>query len=218
MTIIAFLDCSFAFYANLPPRLTTTELRCDLPCDNTVFKAAHPFSVTKFTPCRGSTINEKFQQFFEPECHPVAGGLDPKTTVLNVQDMFLVAYCMCTLLRLHMTVQLTIPVLFVCVHVHVTHANPMSRSRLLSSASLPSTTGSPSNWNFAPVKFALARWKYLWFSIRANYTEEDWAKIGFFKNAYSYWLMTQLIVSQKGGAEVLMRMDVPCEDTLAQYR
>lgn len=54
--------------------------------------------------------------------------------------------------------------------------------------------------------------------IKEQHTPEEWTKVGLFKNGYNYWLITQMIVNHKGGAEVLMNMEVPCDDTLAQYR
>jgi hypothetical protein len=46
----------------------------------------------------------------------------------------------------------------------------------------------------------------------------SWAALGFFRNGYNYWLVTQLIISHKGSADILMKMEVGCEDTLKQLR
>jgi len=45
-----------------------------------------------------------------------------------------------------------------------------------------------------------------------------WASLGFFRNGYNYWLVTQLLINTKGSAELLMNMEVGCEDTLKQLK
>jgi hypothetical protein len=45
-----------------------------------------------------------------------------------------------------------------------------------------------------------------------------WANLGFFRNGYNYWLVTQLLINTKGSAELMMNMEVGCEDTLKQLK
>lgn len=72
--------------------------------------------------------------------------------------------------------------------------------------------------NIALIKVALARWRALWIAIRASTPENVWATLGFFRNGYNYWLVTQLLVNNKGSVDVLLGMEVNCEDTLQQLQ
>jgi hypothetical protein len=51
-------------------------------------------------------------------------------------------------------------------------------------------------------------------SIRANIPSHAWATLGFFRNGYNFWLVTQLLVNNRGSVEVMLKMEVNCEDTL----
>jgi len=46
----------------------------------------------------------------------------------------------------------------------------------------------------------------------------EWDSIGFFSNGHNYWLVTQLLISNKGSVEVLRGMEVGCGDALKQLR
>jgi hypothetical protein len=107
--------------------------------------------------------------------------------------------------------------------MHITNIMPFSifhsqPGPINKSATEPGSVPSSTIANLAPIKAALSRWRNLWFMIKEQHTPEEWTKVGLFKNGYNYWLITQMIVNHKGGAEVLMNMEVPCDDTLAQYR
>lgn len=45
-----------------------------------------------------------------------------------------------------------------------------------------------------------------------------WARLGFFRNGYNYWLVTQLLINNKGSSNLMTGMDVGCEDTLKQLK
>jgi hypothetical protein len=45
-----------------------------------------------------------------------------------------------------------------------------------------------------------------------------WASLGFFRNGYNYWLVTQLLINNKGSVDLMMGMEVGCEDTLKQLK
>jgi hypothetical protein len=49
-------------------------------------------------------------------------------------------------------------------------------------------------------------------------TNNVWASLGFFRNGYNYWLVTQLLINNKGSADLMMNMEVGCEDTLKQLK
>jgi hypothetical protein len=55
-------------------------------------------------------------------------------------------------------------------------------------------------------------------TVRARITNHAWASLGFFRNGYNYWLVTQLLINDKGSVDVLMGMEVNCEDTLKQLK
>lgn len=54
--------------------------------------------------------------------------------------------------------------------------------------------------------------------IRSKIPSQAWADLAFFRNGYNYWLVTQLLINNKGSADVLMGMEVGCEDTLKQLK
>jgi hypothetical protein len=70
----------------------------------------------------------------------------------------------------------------------------------------------------ATIKGALSRWRVLWTAIRASIPSSAWASLGFFRNGYNYWLVTQLLINNKGSVDVMMGMEVNCEDTLKQLK
>lgn len=66
ISVISLLDCAFFFYQNYPCRLTHSEMECELPCEESVFQAEHPFSEPSFRFNRDITIYSAFQNLFEP--------------------------------------------------------------------------------------------------------------------------------------------------------
>jgi hypothetical protein len=66
ISVISLLDCAFFFYQNYPCRLTHSEMECELPCEESVFQADHPFSEPNFRFTREITIYSAFQNLFEP--------------------------------------------------------------------------------------------------------------------------------------------------------
>lgn len=38
--------------------------------------------------------------------------------------------------------------------------------------------------------------------------------MGFYKNGYNFWLVSQLLIAKKESVDVVMRMEVKCEDKL----
>jgi hypothetical protein len=58
----------------------------------------------------------------------------------------------------------------------------------------------------------------VWTSIRSTFSNGAWANLGFFRNGYNFWLVIQLLTNSKGSADVMMGMEVNCDDTLGQLR
>lgn len=79
-------------------------------------------------------------------------------------------------------------------------------------------TSSSSDSNISIIKAALARWHSIWISIRMNICPDVIADQGLYKNALNYWMITQLIVMNPSSADILMRMEIGCEDGLSQLR
>lgn len=79
-------------------------------------------------------------------------------------------------------------------------------------------TGSSPDANLTLIRAALSRWRSLWTTIRSNIPSHTWASLGFFRNGYNYWLVTQLLINNKGSVDVMMGMEVGCEDTLKQLK
>jgi hypothetical protein len=100
INIISLLDCAFSFYQNYPCRLTHTEMECDLPCDEALYSANHPFAQPNFRFSREITVYEAFQSLFSedrpmtssdpsrPQAHRNIAD-DPHFTVL---DMFILIH------------------------------------------------------------------------------------------------------------------------------
>lgn len=38
--------------------------------------------------------------------------------------------------------------------------------------------------------------------------------MGFYKNGYNFWLVSQLLITKKASVDVVMQMEVKCEDKL----
>jgi hypothetical protein len=111
-------------------------------------------------------------------------------------------------------------VLYVYAHTQVTlFSSSMPRTPGGSGVSTPTgPTGSSPDTNLTLIRAALSRWRSLWTTIRSNIPNHAWASLGFFRNGYNYWLVTQLLINNKGSVEVMMGMEVGCEDTLKQLK
>lgn len=67
------------------------------------------------------------------------------------------------------------------------------------------------------MKRALAAWRTLFADLRANTSSQEWAAMGFWKNGYNYWLVTQLLISKKDKLDVVMKMEI-AEDKLEKLK
>ncbi|RFU27055.1 hypothetical protein B7463_g9284, partial [Scytalidium lignicola] len=111
-----------------------------------------------------------------------------------------------------------IHLLYAFTHTHLTMFAPvMVRSAKDTSVSV-AALGSSSDSNFRLIKLGLSHWRSLWIQIRNTISNEAWAKIGFYRNGYNYWLITQLLVDNKGSLDLLTGMEVGCDDALRQIK
>ena len=91
ISIISLLDCAFFFYQNYPCRLTHSEMECELPCEEAIFEAEHPFSEPNFRFTRDLTLYGAFQNLFDPS-HEAGQSPDPSQMDLTVLDMFILIH------------------------------------------------------------------------------------------------------------------------------
>lgn len=76
----------------------------------------------------------------------------------------------------------------------------------------------PDDPTLTPVKTALSRWRDHWFVLRNRIPSEEWAALGFYKNSYHFWLVSQLLITNENVVDVVMQMEVPCEDKLDKLK
>ncbi|KAJ5040593.1 uncharacterized protein L3040_006245 [Drepanopeziza brunnea f. sp. 'multigermtubi'] len=198
---MTLFDCAFCFFVNFPCRISVSEMEFDLPCEESFFASHHPFSEPGFTFSRNITTVDAFQSLFKPS--QISQGPSRNPYNLNPADMFIL---------IHM--------LYVSAHTQIIHfPTSISRSEGDPDTSTPAgPLAQASESGISAIKTALSNWRLLWIAIRASIPNDAWAALGFFRNGYNYWLVTQLIISHKGSADILMKMEVGCEDTLKQLR
>lgn len=95
INIMTLIDCAFSFFSNFPCRLTVTEMKFDLPCEEVLFSSQHPFSEPKFKMSRHLTTYEAFRSLFAEEKSPPSTSHGKKNPLgLNPLDMFILIHRM----------------------------------------------------------------------------------------------------------------------------
>lgn len=84
-TWITLLDCAFLFFWGRIARIVSSEIKCDLPCDEDVFEEQDPFTHLRFSFRRNLTSRTALQALFD-NAHSQALG----ATVL---DTFILIHC-----------------------------------------------------------------------------------------------------------------------------
>ncbi|RDL41769.1 uncharacterized protein BP5553_01748 [Venustampulla echinocandica] len=205
MNVMTLLDCAFCFFANFPCRLTNQERAFDLPSEEHIFGSSRPFSEPNFVSSRHLTVFEAYQSLFtrhysqptqdqEREINPLA---------LNLMDMFVLIH-----------------LLYVQTHNHITQYTsliPQVRAELGGSTG-PRTQNPLSKSSHAHIQEALSQWWSIWVSVRSNIPNSTWSMLGFFRNGINYWLVTQLLISHMGSVDVMMGIEVGCEDMLKHLK
>lgn len=97
MSIISLLDCAFYFYQNYPYRYGIFEMELDFPCQQSVFRSAHPFSEPNFRLSRNLSLYDAFQNLFAPS-PPAIPGQVPEDVImdLTIFDMFMLIHGLST--------------------------------------------------------------------------------------------------------------------------
>ncbi|KAJ6041024.1 hypothetical protein N7444_009929 [Penicillium canescens] len=219
--IIALLDSAFFFYQNYPCRITHTEMECDLPCHEPLFRSEHPFTAPDFRFSRELTLLSAFQSLFQGTTYGTSHqNMSPQETSqdqsrlhqssfpdLSVFDMFLL---------IHM--------LFSFINTHMTLLGPFIRMGHVKK-SMQDTTLSPHDNSPIPedsiltaIRAALSRWHEHWVVLTNRVSPEEWALMGFYKNAYNFWLVSQMLITKKDAVDVVMQMEVNCEDKLEKLK
>ncbi|BCR89694.1 uncharacterized protein ACHE_50892A [Aspergillus chevalieri] len=205
MVMIALIDSAFSFFQNYPCRLAHVEMDFDLPCEESLFNSVHPFSEPNFRFSRNLTVSEAFQSLFE-ECpedplRPPSPSLTQNNVgnplAFTVFDMFLLIHLLYAFINTHMT--LLIPIL-----------------RKYQTSKSPSTI--PDDSILAAIRTALSRWRDNWVTLHNQLPGDQWASMGFYKNGYNFWLVSQLLITKKESVDVVMRMEVKCEDKLEKLK
>ncbi|KAJ5502614.1 transcriptional regulator family: Fungal Specific TF [Penicillium fimorum] len=200
ISIISLLDCAFFFFQNYPCRLTYTEMECDLPCEESVFSSEHPFAEPNFCFSRGLVLSEAFENLFDeaPESHPMS---------LTALDMFILIHILFSFINTHMTLLGSL--------IRTGHFKNPRKSASIS----PNETSKISEDSIlVSIRTALSRWRDYWVALRHRVTSDEWASMGFYKNGYNFWLVSQLLITNKNAVDVVMQMEVHCEDKLEKLK
>jgi hypothetical protein len=153
-----------------------------------------------------------------PHCKPME---------LTIFDMFILIHRMSPLwLFLVILHILTLfPVLYSFINTHMATIGPFIRvGQIKQPTQIPShgpqSTASiiPDDSVLVAIKNALSRWRDHWFALRNRVSSDEWASMGFYKNAYNFWLVSQLLITKKDAVDVIMQMEVHCEDKLEKLK
>lgn len=68
------------------------------------------------------------------------------------------------------------------------------------------------------IRAALSRWRSIWLNLKSRISADEWAATGFMKTAYNYWQVANLLITKKHSVDVIMQMEVKCEDKLEKLK
>ncbi|KAL3473526.1 hypothetical protein BJX99DRAFT_233653 [Aspergillus californicus] len=210
MNIISTLDCAFSFYQNYPCRLSHTELQWEFPCFDSVFVSEHPFAEPDFLVSRGITLSDAFNSLFEdPSEQESSSSRSDAIASLTVMDMFVLIHVLYAFINTHMTCLAPI--------LRSTY-NPINRQSGGSSSGKRRQSAAQEDSTLLPIRMALTRWRDHWLTLRNTVSSHEWALMGFYKNGYNFWLVSQLLITKKESVDVVMKMEVRCEDKLEKLK
>ncbi|CAG8932853.1 unnamed protein product [Penicillium salamii] len=197
--VIISIDGAFYFFQNFPCRLTQSEMQCDLPSDKSLFFSRHPFAEPNFRFARDVTLIKAFENLMDES---YTEHMD-----LTILDMFMLIHLLYSYINTHM------PILGPVIRM-----SRIKQPIQPASDSLQEAYSIPDDPTLTPVKTALSRWRDHWFVLRNRIPSEEWAALGFYKNAYHFWLVSQLLITNENVVDVVMQMEVPCEDKLDKLK
>lgn len=115
-------------------------------------------------------------------------------------------------------------VLFAFINTHMTLVGLLKRqAHVIKSLQAPSENNSgksmiPEDSLLGSIRTALTRWRDHWVALRNQVSSDEWASMGFYKNGYNFWLVSQLLITKKDAVDVIMQMEVHCEDKLEKLK
>ena len=65
---------------------------------------------------------------------------------------------------------------------------------------------------------ALSRWWEHWVALNNQVPVDKWASMGMYKNGYNFWLVSHLLITKKKSLDVVIQMEVNCEDKLEKLK
>lgn len=72
----------------------------------------------------------------------------------------------------------------------------------------------PEDSTLSAIRVALRNWHEYWETLSSTISQDEWASMGFYRNGYNFWLVARLLINQKESVDVVMQMEVKCEDKL----
>ncbi|KAL2387581.1 hypothetical protein RJ035_004140 [Blastomyces gilchristii] len=214
MILVSMIDSAMPFFQNYPSRLTNIEIQCDLPCHESQFAARHPFLEPDFRLSREMTVYQAFQNLFVENgpVRPLFVHCGTNKLHLGIMDMFLLIHRKSYPIKISITQgkqKLTCKEIYAHIHMIINLAMPQFGNRNINKTDCATVSG---------IKVALEHWRSLWISLRTELPSTEWERVGFFKGAYNYWLVAQLLISKNASVDILMRMEINCEDKLSQLK
>ncbi|KAJ5752203.1 hypothetical protein N7520_009120 [Penicillium odoratum] len=200
MAIVSLLDSAFFFYQNYPCRLTPSEMEFELPCEESVFQAEHPFAAPRFQASRDITAFEAFQGLFDED----RGSPDNSNMHLTTLDMFILIHLLYVFINMQMSSW--------DPFLHQSPCNQNSQGRKSNS----SRKRTSKDLALDSIRKALTRWHDRWFTLCDQIPKDEWDSFGFYKNGYNFWLVSQLLITRNDAADVIMQMRVKCDDKLEE--
>lgn len=79
-------------------------------------------------------------------------------------------------------------------------------------------TAIPDDSILTAIRSALSRWRDQWMTLRSQVPKDEWASMGFYKNGYNFWLVSHMLITKRESADVVMQMEVKCEDKLEKLK
>ncbi|KAJ5754169.1 uncharacterized protein N7511_008322 [Penicillium nucicola] len=114
--------------------------------------------------------------------------------------------------------------LFSFINTHMTLLGPFIGMGIVkkptqdSNMSSRETSPIPEDSILTAIRAALGRWHEHWGVLTNRISSEEWASMGFYKNGYNFWLVSQMLITKKDAVDVVMRMEVNCEDKLDKLK
>ena len=115
-------------------------------------------------------------------------------------------------------------VLFSFINTHMTLLGPfigmghVKKSTQDTTLSPRDNSPIPEDSILTAIRAALSRWHEHWVVLTNRVSPEEWALMGFYKNAYNFWLVSHMLITKKDAVDVVMQMEVNCEDKLEKLK